>query len=400
MSDSIDKALLPAGLRDVLPPDATHEAEVVARTLSAFAAHGYQRVKPPLIEFEDGLLAGAGAAMANSTFRLMDPVSQRMMCLRPDMTLQVARIAATRLRNWPRPLRLCYAGQVLRVSGSQLRPERQFAQVGAELIAAAGPAADAETILVAAEALDLIGVSGISIDLGMPTMVPSICAALGAEAAQTAALREALNQKDAAEVATLSRKLGMAAQAIFPTLLATVGDAEETVRALAALDLPQAAVEKRAELEAVVGLVRAGAADLAMTVDPVENRGYEYHTGLAYTFFARGVRGELGAGGRYGAAGGGPDGNGGDEPSTGFTLFTDTLMRAVPPRPDERRVFVPAATDPAITARLRGEGWRTVAGLEPVDDPRREAARLNCGYVLEDGAVAALAQQQTQQEED
>ena len=65
--------------------------------MDAFAAHGYQRVKPPLLEFEDSLLAGSGAAVAEQTFRLMDPDSQRMMGLRADTTPQVARIATTRL---------------------------------------------------------------------------------------------------------------------------------------------------------------------------------------------------------------------------------------------------------------------------------------------------------------
>src|SRR3546814_12448369 len=72
------------------------------------------------------LLTGAGTAVASQTFRLMDPVSQRMMGLRADMTPQVARIATTRLKKAPRPPRLCYGGQVLQVRGSQLRPERQF----------------------------------------------------------------------------------------------------------------------------------------------------------------------------------------------------------------------------------------------------------------------------------
>ena len=117
MNESLHRALLPEGLRDLLPPDAGVEAEVVARLMAALTAHGYERVKPPLIEFEDNLLSGAGAAMASDTFRLMDPVSQRMIGLRADMTPQVARIAATRLKKAPRPLRLCYAGQVLRVNG-------------------------------------------------------------------------------------------------------------------------------------------------------------------------------------------------------------------------------------------------------------------------------------------
>ena len=139
MTRSAERALLPAGLSDLLPPDAAFEASVVDRLTAAFEAHGYERVKPPLVEFETSLLTGAGGAMAEHIFRLMDPVSQRMMGLRADMTPQVARIAATRLKNAARPLRLGYAGQVLRVRGSELKPARQLGQVGVELIGAADP---------------------------------------------------------------------------------------------------------------------------------------------------------------------------------------------------------------------------------------------------------------------
>src|SRR3546814_6985081 len=98
-------------------------------------------------------------------FRVMDPVSQRMMGRRNDVTLQVARIAATRLRDAVRPLRMAYAGQVLRVRGSQLRPERQFAQAGFELIGSDALAADVETGVLAAEAVAALGVPGLSLDL-------------------------------------------------------------------------------------------------------------------------------------------------------------------------------------------------------------------------------------------
>ena len=114
MSNPDNRALLPAGLRDVLPPDAEREAQTVEQLMALCAVHGYERVKPPMMEFEDSLLAGAGAATTEQALRLMDPLSQRMMAVRPDMTLQVARIAASRLAAAPRPLRLSYAGQVLR----------------------------------------------------------------------------------------------------------------------------------------------------------------------------------------------------------------------------------------------------------------------------------------------
>ena len=90
------RALLPAGLRDVLPPDAQHEAEALEQLIGCLRQNGYQRVKPPLLEFEDSLFSGPGAAMVGQTFRAMDPVSQRMMGVRADMTVQAARLAATR----------------------------------------------------------------------------------------------------------------------------------------------------------------------------------------------------------------------------------------------------------------------------------------------------------------
>ena len=125
-NDNLHKALLPQGLRDLLPPDAEAEAEAVGRLVAVLTSHGYERVKPPLMEFEENLLSGAGAAMAPETFRLMDPISQRMVGLRADMTTQIARIAGARLANAPRPLRLCYAGEALRVRGSDMQPERQI----------------------------------------------------------------------------------------------------------------------------------------------------------------------------------------------------------------------------------------------------------------------------------
>src|SRR6202043_3841178 len=144
MNDAPHAALLPTGLYDLLPPAAEREAELTARLMAVLRAHGYERVKPPLVEFEETLLSGAGAVMASDTFRTMDPTSHRMVGGRADMTPQVARIAATRLAHLPRPLGLSYAGQVVRVKGWEMRPERQMGEAGAELIGAEGPAADVE----------------------------------------------------------------------------------------------------------------------------------------------------------------------------------------------------------------------------------------------------------------
>ncbi len=201
MTSFSEKALLPPGLRDVLPPVAAFEAETIQCLMAAFRAQGYERVEPPLVEFEESLFSGSGAATQRETFRLMDPASQRMLGLRPDMTTQVARIATSRLSGRERPLRLAYAGQVLRVRGGQPRNRRQFVQVGAELIGTKAAAGDVEVILLAAGALRSRGVEGLSVDLGMPTLVPALCRQLGLAAEAQTRLRQALDRKDAAAVA-------------------------------------------------------------------------------------------------------------------------------------------------------------------------------------------------------
>ncbi len=380
MNEPLHPALLPQGLRDLLPPDAAIEAGVVARQMAVLASHGYQRVKPPLVEFEENLLAGAGAAMAPETFRLMDPISQRMIGLRADMTPQVARIAMTRLGKAPRPLRLCYAGQVLRVRGGETRPERQVGQVGAELIGTDAITADVEVVTLAAAALAASGVAGLSVDLTLPTLVPAVCAALGLGAAAVDALRAALDHKDAAAVAAVGGRAAL----LLGKLLAAAGAATKALASLDALDLPPAAAAERARLAAVVAAVQRAAPDLAITVDPVENRGFEYHTGVSFTLFARGVRGELGRGGRY------RTGNGDGEAATGFTLYTDTVLRALPAPAPVPRLYVPLGADPDAAARRRGEGWATVAGLAPVADAAAEAKRLDCGHWLDGDQILAL----------
>jgi len=382
-SESDNKALLPAGLHDLLPPDAAHEAAVIRTLLGAFAAHGYEQVRPPLVEFETGLMGDAGQLLADQMFRVMDPVSQRMMGVRADLTLQVARIAATRLVHAPRPLRLSYADHVLQVQGSQLRPERQFVQAGVELIGSTAESADVEIVVLAGEALREAGVAAPSIDLNSPAIVARILADLDLTPPEISAIRAALDHKDAATVGQLTGRSGIAGSPtarLLDQLIAVSGDADETIAALQALPLPDAAAAEVARLAAVISGIRDAAPDLALTLDPVEYRGFEYQTSISFTAFARGVRGELGRGGRYVTQAG--------EPATGFSLYLDTIMRAVGAPAADDRVFVPFSTPAPVVRDLRTQGRVTVAGLEPVDDEIAEARRLGCRQVLgADGAI-------------
>jgi ATP phosphoribosyltransferase regulatory subunit len=383
MTNTQKMALLPIGLADILPPDAKFEADTLNQLMVTFARNGYERIKPPLIEFEDGLLSGLGAAMDTQTFRLMDPISQRMMGVRADMTPQVARIAATRLKKFPRPLRLSYSGDVLRVKGTQLRPERQFTQVGAEIIGAGQAQADAEVILLAIEALTSLGVEGLSVDLAIPTLIPALCNEHMVPIDIEAQLRLALDRKDAASINSLSDQIGQFVAQLFRSLLNAAGPADKTMQAMNAMNFGLKAAAERTMLNTVVDLIKISVPDTQITIDPVENRGFEYHSGVTFTFFARGIRGEIGSGGRYLAENGTHDG----EAATGFTLFMDTILRALPRPKAQDRIFLPFGTSSVIAHKLRTEGWLAVAGLEEQKNEDIEAQRLRCSHILRDGKI-------------
>ncbi|MDA5194926.1 ATP phosphoribosyltransferase regulatory subunit [Govanella unica] len=383
MADYSERALLPEGFHDDLPPEAEGEASVIAALLARFQAYGYGRVAPPLVEFEDSLLAGSGKTQSRQMFRLMDPVSQRMMGIRTDMTIQVARIAATRLAASPRPLRLCYAGQVLLVKGGQIRSERQFGQAGVELIGVGSIEADAEVLLLAADALRAVGVQGLSADLTVPSLVPVLAAELGLPDVAAGQIRAALNAKDIGQLQSIEGRAGE----IFRGLLAASGEADAALRALQELQLPAQAAAIVAELQGLVTRVQALSPDLVLTIDPGEFRGFEYKAGIAFTLFAAKGRGELGRGGRYEIT---RADTGAAEAATGVSLYLDSLMRVATAPDMAAKLYVPHGTAVTLLAGLQDQGYRTVRGLAPEADVRAAARHLGCGYIYADERITLL----------
>ena len=370
-NDNDHRGLLPTGLADLLPPDAAREARAIDVAIERFAAFGYERVKPPLVEFEESLLGGPGAALASQTFRLMDPVSQRMMGVRPDMTVQVARIAVTRLKHEPRPLRLSYGGNVIRVRGSALKPERQFAQVGTELIGVDSAEADAEAVLLAVDTLRAIGVSDLTVDLNLPTLVAAVAAGLNQPGEALNRLRRALDRKDEGGIAKATDDKKVAN--LFAGLLRAAGPADKGIAQLAGLALPEAAAAEAARLADVVKLIVAAEPELPLTIDPVEYRGLEYQTGVSFSVFALKGREELARGGRYSA--GYPE-DGVSEPATGSPSTWTPCWR-----PPNRRRNGPGSTsgwERGGTRRRSGRRRATPSCAQWSQHPRRGTKPRGC----------------------
>jgi ATP phosphoribosyltransferase regulatory subunit len=376
----MQKTLLPTGCYDVLPPHARQESELSASLLQVF--EGYEQVAPPMLEYSDSLLSARGAALGPQIFRVMDPSAHKVMGIRPDITLQVARIAASRLAHAPRPLRLCYNGVILRMQGEQLKSERQLLQAGIELIGAASPDADAEVILVAAEALKRAGITELSIDLNLPGIVGALLASEKLDNDQLQKLFEAVAHKDIAAINTIS----FAHRDTLIKLLECAGPAETALPAIQRLDLPESARQQCRDLLDVVGILgKHGCKEWALTVDATENRGLAYHSGISFSIFVPGAACEVGRGGRYRV-----ESTSGDSEATGFTLYVETLRDLLPQPKRGKRVLIPEGVTHAQTAALREEGYITVHALSEYGQDAEEAKRLGCDFIFSGGKIHNL----------
>ncbi len=367
----INTGLLPEGLSDRLPPQAEASARLVRDVLDTVAAHGYARVMPPLAEFEEVLTARLQSARAEDLLRVIDPVSQRSLALRPDITAQIGRIAATRMGRAPRPLRLCYAGSVLKLRADQLRPEREEMQLGAELIGSDSDAAATEIVTVAIEALQAAGVTGITIDFTLPDLVDRLAAGPMPLAPEMIPLvRERLDAKDAGGLAAL----GAEAAAYLPFIEAT-GPFHAAMERLEAIDGSDAGGGVLASrIAALRAIAKPIGWDITLTLDPTERHGFEYHSWFGFSIFADGFVGEMGRGGSYAIT----HGDGHEEPAIGFSLYPDPLIDAGFGRGHSRRIFLPLGHDAEQAKALRGQGWHTVAALSDAED----GPALGCSHWL------------------
>lgn len=359
--------LLPQGFADRLPPHADAAAAIESRVLAAAALHGYERVDPPLVEYADALATRLKAGGLHNAVRFVDPVSQRTLAIRPDLTAQVARIAATRMAHHPRPVRLSYAGPVLTLRAPELAPARETRQIGCELIGRDTVAAAREVVTVAVEELAAAGATGVSIDFTLPDLVDALAAG-PLPVADVDALRAALDAKDAGAVAAL-------APAYLP-LIEAAGPFAPALARLRAFDTAGVLASRLDGLEAIA----AALPGVSLTLDPTERHGFEYQTWLGFSLFVNNAPREVGRGGTYTILHEG----GAEEPATGFSLFAEALIRDT--IRDRRRLFLPHGTPAGEGARLRSEGWVTVAALEDGDTPEAQL----CTHVWRGGQATPV----------
>ncbi|WP_428825147.1 ATP phosphoribosyltransferase regulatory subunit [Azonexus sp. IMCC34842] len=313
--------LLPEYIADALPAEAARIERLRRTVLDHFQVRGFEFVMPPMLEYLESLLTGAGQDLQLRTFKLVDQLSGRTMGVRADITPQAARIDA-HLLNHQGVTRLSYCGSVLHTLPASVSAGREPVQIGAELYGYAGIEADLDIIRLMAGAFEAVKLPISRIDLGHVGIFRALAeaAALPQEAEDLV-----LSLLQAKDVPGLSEACAEVVSPYREALLALpllYGGVEVLARAAAELPALPAIV---AALDGLRHVFEA-APELPFSVDLSDLRGYHYHNGVVFAAYCPGYPAAIALGGRYDGAG---KTFGRARPATGFSMDLREVARLV-----------------------------------------------------------------------
>src|SRR3989338_5229821 len=353
--------LLPEYIQDMLPDEAWRVERMRAQLPDLLRKFGYQLVAPPRPESAVSVLIDGRDGMDLLACKLGDQVSGRTLALRADITPQAARIDA-HLLNRQGVARLCYVGSVLHTQPAGLTRTRELLQIGAELYGHEGLESDLEIQQLMLQALGLLGIRDVHLDLGHVGVFRTLAnhAGLGKELENE--LFAALQSKDSAALRSLAQPLDAAlrdALLALPTLYGNCAEVLARARKLlpdsaeigAALDALQTASSKLQPLVSSVG------------IDLADLRGYHYHSGMVFAAYHAGSHDAIALGGRYDDLG---KSFGRARPATGFSMDLRQLYRLLPVQQGKLGICAPHLDDTALQdkiARLRAAGETVVVDL-------------------------------------
>ncbi len=301
------------GLEDAFGVRAASLRSLQSKLLKLFESAGYGEVIPPLLERPEILKTGAGKFLADQTMVFSDPADAGLLAVRPDITPQIARIAATRLLSSDE-LRLCYSGQVVLARPKSRHGSRQQWQTGVECMGISSPAGDIDVMRLAVQSMQAAGFKTPVLQLGHVGLLKSLVGGCHISLDRwtkglaqrspddMATLVEQADLPDVCKDALLVMASGHADLAWMKGKMGRINDEFDT----AALELIHLVAQLQGELN-----------DVSLQLDAAVMPRFLYHSGVVFAGFAEGVPYALLYGGRYDAM---MAAHGRDMPATGFSL--------------------------------------------------------------------------------
>lgn len=315
--------LVPYGTKDILPGEMKTRRGIENAIINVFDKWGYDEVKTPDFEYVDTF----GAAGAKGDFRFFDR-SNNLLALRNDMTAPIARLTATRLQGGEKIKRLCYLANLYRYEEIQAGRQCEFEQAGVEMLGASGAAADAEVIVLAAEALQAAGLQKFAISLGHVDFINGLAEEAGFDAAQLQQLKDCLRRHDAVgmqQMADAMENIRPEIKQLFADFLFLQGGIEllDKVAAIVTNAKCQGALN---DLRKIYKLVDAYGAAGYLSFDLGLYRSLDYYTGMLFEVYLPEMGYPVAGGGRYDKM---MQRFGLECPATGFAVGVDRVLLAL-----------------------------------------------------------------------
>jgi ATP phosphoribosyltransferase regulatory subunit len=321
------KTEIPKGVRVYLPPQAALKREIETKLLSVFQRWGFQEIVTPSFEYYDVLALGLGEEVRDRTFKLTEQATGRLLVLRSDITPQIARVAATILKDYPKPLRFCYNSNVFRYVEPQVGRHREVYQAGVELIGLELPEADVEMIAIAVECLNEVGLVDFKIAVSQVEFLRGLLEQLRLPYEAERPVQAALHRKDSSALDLLMEEFRLERSARDMLLaLPNLFGGEEVLTAASRLVNNQRSEQALANLQTVYDMLKVYGLESFVLLDLSEIRGFDYYTGIVFEGFTANLGYEICSGGRYDHM----IGRYGKEcPSTGFAIDIEKLQMAL-----------------------------------------------------------------------
>ena len=290
----MENQLLPEGFKDSFPETAYKEFKISIEFIKIMKKKNYMLVRPTLLEFEKSMFFLTKGSMEKNSFRVLDPLSQKVMAIRSDITTQIARISCGALKFQARPLRVMYFGDILRVNNSQLKTARHSTQLGGEIIGVKNEEDEIEMIKIISEILKKFKINNYKISLSMPTILKSVSLDFNLNKEQELYLKNCYDNKNLMDLKNISTEI----HDISSKLLNRIGPLDKIYQFLISENFPS---KTQCEINKFLTSLQNFKKKLTnenFIVDTVEIDKSGYHNGLMFKFYSEKLT-ELFSGGSY-----------------------------------------------------------------------------------------------------
>lgn len=371
--------LLPAGFGDLINIEARINQEVSSKLLTKFQNFGYDLVKTPLLEFEQTLKNYQ--KLNEQSFHIPDISSGKNLIFRNDITIQIARLVSTRLKDQTLPLRLCYLGDILKVVSTDLHSHRQITQAGIELIGNNSVKAVEEVLEVSLKALEFVEVKDLTIEFCLPKFLDLLLEELQIKDPEL--LKKAIEEKNVSKIKELGQEFGQ----VLINLVLEIKNFTQIQKELGKLPIPAELKNKLTDLDKIIKEVTKKFPEMTILVNIFSDLEFLYHEDVGFTVFAKKSFYPILRGGKYEINE--------ELPAVGATIYVNHLRKILlaEKREEPLRILLPSGIEDSQIEELQQKNYITVRSLSDKQDPeslKNEAENLNCHSIYLENKITKI----------